>query len=373
MLKKIKINKKLLKQLDFITILTVIILGVFGSINIYSATHLNCGNYYLKSQLIGIAAGVFIIYLVLIPDYAIVKRYANIIYSFGVFLLILNCLPMFKSTVNGASSWIKIGPVSMQPSEFAKVGIIIMLAKELDDMEGNINNLKNLIKLTAYAALPMILIVTQPDMGMMMVCFFIVLGIYIVAGLDFKIIGGGLAILTGLICIVWNSPIMQTYWKTRLLSFLDPDADPLGAGFQLSQSKLAIGSGGVLGKGFLKGSLTTGGFIPEAHTDFIFSVIGEEWGLIGAMFALMLYAIIIYRLIKIAKNSKDIFGTIVSVGLIATMLFSILQNIGMTIGIMPITGITLPFLSYGRSSMLTAFMSIGIVLNIGMRRKKISF
>lgn len=372
MLEKLKISRKLLRELDFTVIITVIIITIFSTANIYSATHLKTGNYYLKAQLIWLIAGLGLVYFILIFDYTIIQSYANVIYWLGIFLLILNDF-VFKSTVNGASSWMKIGTFSMQPSEFAKLGMIVMLAKQLNDMEGKINDLKNFFKLTAYAALPMILIVIQPDMGMTMVCFFIVLGIYFTAGLDLKVIGGGIVGLIAAIAIVWNSPLMEAYWKTRLVSFLNPEADELGSGLQLIQSQIGIGSGGLLGKGFLKSTQISGGFIPECHTDFIFAVVGEEWGLIGALVLLALYGIIIYKLINIAKNSKDIFGSVICVGVTSTLLFSILQNIGMTIGIMPITGITLPFMSYGGSSMLTAFMSLGLVLNIGMRRKKINF
>lgn len=372
MLSKITISKKLLRELDFTVIIAVILIVVFGTMNIYSATHLKFGSYYLKVQTIWLVAGLILTYCILIFDYSIIQGYANIIYWFGIFLLILNDT-IFKSTVNGASSWMKIGGFSMQPSEFAKLGMIIMLAKQLDSMEGKINNIRNFLKLAAYAALPMLLIVIQPDMGMTMVCFFIVLGIFFAAGLDLKIIGGGIMSLIALVAIVWNSPLMEAYWKSRLLSFLNPEADELGSGLQLIQSQIGIGSGGILGKGFLKGTQIAGGFIPEAHTDFIFSVVGEEWGLLGAALLMILYGIIVYKLINIARNSKDRFGSIICVGVISTMMFSILQNIGMTIGIMPITGITLPFMSYGGSSMLTGFMSLGLVLNIGMRKKKINF
>lgn len=372
MLERFQISRKLLRELDITVIITVIVLGIFSSINVYSATHLKFGNYYLKAQLIWLITGLFLTYFILIFDYSIIQSYANIIYWFGVFLLVLNDT-IFKSTVNGASSWMKIGSFSMQPSEFAKLGMIIMLAKQLSDMEGKINDLRNFVKLTAYAALPMGLIIIQPDMGMTMVCFFIVLGIYFASGLDLKIIGGGIAGVIAIIAIVWNSPLMEEYWKTRLLSFLNPEADELGSGLQLIQSQIGIGSGGIFGKGFLKGTQISGGFIPEAHTDFIFSVVGEEWGLIGAIVLLFFYGILIYKLIGIAKNSKDLFGSVICVGVISTLLFSVLQNIGMTIGLMPITGITLPFMSYGGSSMLTSFMSLGLVLNIGMRRKKINF
>lgn len=373
MLDKLKISRKLLRELDFSAIIIVLIIGLFGALNIYSATHMKSGIGVFRSQLIWILLGMVIMYFMLVFDYSLIQGYANIIYWFGVILLVLNDT-IFKSTVNGAGSWMKIGSVTIgQPSEFAKLGMIIMLAKKLDDMEGNINNLKNFFTLVMYAAIPMILIVIQPDMGMMMVCFFIALGIFFAAGLNLKIIGGGFAGIIALIAILWNSPLMHEYWKVRLLSFLNPEADELGSGLQLVQSQIGIGSGGILGKGFLKGTQVAGGFIPESHTDFIFSVVGEEWGLLGAVFLLTLYGILIYKFINIARTSKDIFGSMISIGVVSTFLFSILQNIGMTIGVAPITGITLPLMSYGGSSFITSIMGIALVLNIGMRRKKINF
>ncbi|OFI07223.1 Rod shape-determining protein RodA [Clostridium acetireducens DSM 10703] len=372
MIEKFKINRKLLKELDVSVVISTIVILLFGALNIYSATHMKSGIYFLKFQIIWLFLGLAVMYIIVCFDYFMLKGFANIIYWSGVFLLILNDT-VCKHTVNGASSWIKIGPVTLQPSEFAKLGIIIMLAKLLDDMEGNINEPKNFFKLAFYAAIPMLLVVIQPDMGMTMVYFFVVLGIFFAAGLDKKVIIGGLSSLVVLIAIVWNSPLMQAYWKERLVSFLNPELDELGSGMQLIQSKIGIGSGGIIGKGFLKGTQIAGQFIPESHTDFIFSVVGEEWGFLGAIFLLSLYGLMIYKFIKIAAESKDLFGRIICIGIISSFLFSIFQNIGMTIGIMPITGITLPLMSYGGSSVITTFMSIGLILNIGMRRKKINF
>lgn len=373
MLDKLKINKKLLRELDFSAIIVVIMIALFGALNIYSATHMKAGISVFKSQLIWLLLGIVILYFTLVFDYSLIQGYANIIYWFGVILLVLNDT-IFKSTVNGAGSWMKIGSVTIgQPSEFAKLGMIIMLAKKLDSMEGNINNIKNFFSLVMYAAIPMVLIIIQPDMGMTMVCFFIVLGMFFAAGLDLKVIGWGFAGLITSIAIVWNSPLMHEYWKIRLISFLNPEADELGSGLQLIQSQIGVGSGGIVGKGFLKGSQVAGGFIPESQTDFIFSVVGEEWGLLGAIFLLTLYGILIYKFINIAKTSKDIFGSMLCIGVVSTFLFSILQNIGMTIGVAPITGITLPLMSYGGSSFITSIMGIGLVLNVGMRRKKINF
>jgi rod shape determining protein RodA len=382
MLKIFRINKKLLKQLDFGIIIICIIIMLFGSLNILSATqYLYRSNnvasttlnfHFLKMHLSWLVVGLFVMYLMLILDYKVIKSYANIIYWGGIFLLILNALMPVK--VNGAESWLKIGPLpQFQPSEFVKIALIIMIAKQLDEMEGNINNIKNFLILSVYAVIPVIFLLKQPDMGMTMFFFFILLGMFFMAGLNSKAIVGGLIGVSVTIALVWNSGLIRIYQKNRLISFLYPDLDPLGNGLQLAMSQTGIGKGGIFGTGFLKGSWAAVGSTPESSTDCIFSVVGEEWGLVGAIFLLTLYGLLIYKLVKIAKGSKDIFGMMLTAGIISMLLFSIYQNIGMNIGIMPITGLTLPFMSYGGSSIITTFICIGIVLNVGMRRKKINF
>ncbi|WP_291632470.1 rod shape-determining protein RodA [Clostridium sp.] len=368
-LQNLRLNKKLLRELDYSVIIIAICIVIFGCINIYSATNKSSGNHYVKMQIAFMILSLIAVYFLLVFDYMLIENYAVIIYWAGVILLIIG--DVFGKVTNGANSWIRIGSVGIQPSEFAKIGMIIILAKKLDEMEGKINVPKNFFQLLFYAAVPMILIVIQPDMGMTMVSFFIVLGIFYCIGLNQKIIIGGLTSVVLVIVGIWNSGIIQPYWKGRLSSFLHPDQNELGYGLQLIQSKLALGSGGILGRGFGKGIQFNS--VPENHTDFIFAVLGEEWGLVGALLLILFYGILISRLIKIAKNSKDIFGTVICVGFISNLLFSIGQNIGMTMGLMPITGITLPFMSYGGSSLLTSFMALGIVLNVGMRRKKINF
>lgn len=371
MFEKLKINSKLLKELDIWVIFLAIVIVLFGAVNIYSASRLKTGTSYLKLQLAWLVVGLIVMYVILLFDYSLIMNYATIIYWSSILFLIAN--DTLGKVTNGARSWIALGSRGIQPSEFAKIAMIIMLAKKLEDMEGNINSLKNFFILCFYALLPMGLIVIQPDMGMTMVCFFTVLGIFFMAGLNLKVIIGGIGSVIVLIAGIWNSPLMELYWKSRLTSFLSPEKDELGSGMQLISSLIGIGSGGILGKGFLKGTQISGGFIPEAHTDFIFAVVGEEWGLVGAGFLLILYGLLIYRFIKISVSSKDTFGSVICVGVISTTLFSILQNIGMTIGIMPITGITLPFMSYGGSSILTNFIALALVLNVGMRKKKINF
>lgn len=377
MLQKLQISKKLLRQLDYGMLFICVLIVVFGIMNILSTTRINLSTpdiwntTAIKKQILWLVISLIVTYVILLFDYSFFMHYAPVFYWLGVFLLILNWIK--PTNVNGADSWLSLGPISFQPSEFAKIGLILMLSKKIEDMEGKINNLKNLSILAIYALIPVALIVRQPDMGMTMVCFFIVLCIMFVAGLDWRIILGGLGVLALAIVLVWNSGMIKPYQKDRIASFVNPEADQLGAGLQLNQSLIAIGSGGPLGKGFLKGNRASGGFVPEANTDFIFASVGEEWGFVGSLGLMTLYGLLIYKFIKIARSSKDIFGTMVTSGMIGLYLFSILQNMGMAVGIMPITGITLPLMSYGGTSLLSSFIGIALVLSIGMRRKKINF
>lgn len=369
MIEKLTINKKLRKHLDYGLIIVASMIVLFGCLNIYSARETI---YYAKLQLMWLILSLIVIYIVLLIDYRLIMNYVPIIYWAGVVMLVLNDFVLGKTT-KGATAWIKLGSRAIQPSEFAKLGMILMLALQLKKMEGKINEPKNFFKLVLYAIIPMSLIVIQPDMGMTMVSFFIVLGIFFIFGLDIRVILSGFVGLTGLVLVLWNSTLMPPYWKVRLTSFLTPEKYSLTSTFQLSQSLIGIGSGKILGEGFTQGKQLEMNLIPEAFTDFIFAVVCEEWGFIGALFLLLLYCILIFKMIKIAKSSQDIFGAVVCVGVVSTFVFSLIQNIGMTMGIMPVTGITLPLMSYGGSSLLSNFIGIALVLNIGMRKKKIIF
>lgn len=376
MLGKLKLDLKILKELDFTLLLASIMTVLFGCLNIYLATKgspetLNS----FKKQLLFLGLSIVVIYFMLLIDYIMLKNYALIFYILSTLLLAVT--PFLGKTINGATGWIRIGGFSMQPSELAKIAIIILVAKKLEDMDGKINDVKNFFILAAYIIVPVLFIVKQPDMGMTMVCFFSVLGMFFIAGLDMRIIGGGLLSLVVAIVIVWNSGLIHTYQKARLTSFLNPEADELNTGLQLTQSMIGIGSGGLFGTGADLNINATTGYVaqnvPEKQTDFIFAVVGEHWGTLGAIFLLTLYGIIIYRMLVISRTSKDLLGKMICVGFASYFLFAVLQNIGMTIGLMPITGITLPLVSSGGSSLLTTMMSIGLVLNIGMRKKKINF
>lgn len=371
-----KIDFKKLKEIDKLMLFSMIALMIFGIINIYLASMAEFGTLFLKRQSMWFIVCLVALYFVVAIDYTLLKSYTPLFYWGSILLLIVT---MFIGTdINGARGWIRLGPLSFQPAELAKIATIMMLGKTLEEMNGTINEVKNFFTMAFYAVIPAIFIVIQPDMGMTMVLFFMVVGIFFIAGLDIKILGGGLLSLVVAIFIVWNSGLIRDYQKTRITSFMNPESDSSESGYQLRQSLISIGNGGVLG---LQGNAITkensvgyaAQYVPEVQTDFIFASIAEQWGFLGACFLLLLYGILISRMIAIARTAKDQFGSIICVGLVAYFLFALLQNIGMTIGLMPITGITLPLISYGGTSLLTTVMSIGLILNVGMRRKKIYF
>ena len=375
-LSKFKMSLKELKRVDKWMLISIILITMFGIVNIYLAKKTSAGGmlFPVKQSIFFVASLVLLYFLVAI-DYSIIKAFTPIFYWASIALLVLVLL--IGSTINGAQGWIRLGPLSFQPAELAKIGTIMMMGKKLDDMEGEINNFKNFCILAFYAIIPAGLIVIQPDMGMTMVLFFMVLGVFFIGGLDNRIILGGLGALILGIVLVWNSGLIQDYQKRRITSFQNPEADSSDSGYHLRQSLIAVGSGGFFGSLNSLANDGTGGYssqyVPEIQTDFIFTQVCEQWGTFGAICLLTLYGILISRMINIARDSKDIFGRIIATGMVAYFLFAIWQNIGMTIGLMPITGITLPLVSYGGSSLLTTILSLGLVINVGMRKTKLNF
>lgn len=370
-LSNFKLNIRYIKQLDIIIILTLICLCLFGVVNIYSATHLNYNYYYLKKQIICILLGIVAMYIILTIDYKIITGYAGVFYWIGIASLIFTKLA--GVTVNGARCWIKVGSMLIEPGEFVKIAVVLFLAKKIFDMNAEINNVKNLFVLLIYTAIPLGIMMTQPDLGMILISCSGVLGILFIAKLDLRVMMCGLIGMIILAAVAWNSGVLHDYQKDRITSFMYQDQDPYGKGYQLTESKTAIGSGGIWGQGLFKGIQTSVGAIPESSTDFIFTAVGEEWGFIGSLLLLGLYGILLARIIITAKYSEDVRGNLICIGISCCIMFSVFQNIGMTIGIMPITGITLPFISYGGSSILTNFIQIGLVLNVSMRKKKYIF
>ena len=371
-----KLDLKKLKEIDKWMLFSIIMIALFGILNIYLATKAHgYGSTYVLKQSMFLVISLIAAYFTIALDYGILKNFSSLFYWGSILLLIATTI--FGATVNGAQGWLRFGPVSFQPAELAKVATIMIMGKKLEEFEGNINNVRNFMVLAFYAVIPAMLIVSQPDMGMTMVLFFMVVGVFFIGGLDLRIILGGLGALVLAIVLVWNSGLIHPYQKGRITSFQNPESSTSDEGYHLRQSLIGIGSGGFWGTNASLRNDGTGGYssqyVPEVETDFIFSQICEQWGTAGAIFLLSLYGILISRMISIAKNAKDIFGTIVSTGMVAYFLFAIWQNIGMTIGLMPITGITLPMVSYGGSSLLTTIVSLALILNIGMRRKKLYF
>lgn len=377
LLKALILDRKDLKELDFGMLLSAIAILVFGVFNIYTAT----SGYYAKLQLFWLLLSLGVVYVILLMDYRQVYKIVDVLYWIVVVLLVF---VLFTSKVKGAAGWFSIGSRGLQPAEFAKLTTMLMVGKQLQKVDGNLNNLKNFFQVTVYAAIPVFLMLLQPEMGITMITFFIVLGIYYVMGLSMKVILAGFGFIGLSMLVVLKTSFLPSHWSDRLTSFLFNEGSELGINYQLSRSVISIGAGKVSGKfnfsQFLndmaaqtQSSTQFFNRVPENHTDFIFSVLAENFGLIGGITLLVLYGILLYRMIRVAKKTEDIFGRCIAVGVFSSFLFSILQNVGMTMGIMPISGITLPLVSYGGSSVLTTFIAIAMVLNVGMKKKTTLF
>jgi rod shape determining protein RodA len=367
------LNQRLLRNLDFVIIVVTGILILISLAVIGSATHINTPGqeryWYVQRQGIFALVNVIIIFVMLHFDYRSLSKVANFLY--GINLVMLLAVMVVGHSALGAQRWIQIGPINLQPSEFSKLIMIISLANLLDKRAGKLNSFKDLIPIFLYVGVPFLLVLKQPDLGTSLVFLAILFGMIFVAGINMKhlmaIFASGVAAMP----LLWH--FLKDYQKKRLTVFLDPNVDPLGAGYHIIQSKIAIGSGMLMGKGLFNGTQSQLNFLPENHTDFIFAVIGEELGFIGAIIILLLYFILLYRAIKIAGVARDNFGTLLATGIASMLTFHILVNVGMTAGIMPVTGIPLPLMSYGVSSLTTNMVGIGILLNIYMRRQKIMF
>jgi len=249
--------------------------------------------------------------------------------------------------------------------------MIVSLATMLEDRVGKLNNLHELLPVAAYVGLPFLLVLKQPDLGTSLVFMAIFLGMVFVSGINLRLLGGLFAAGVAMLPLLWH--FLKDYQKMRIMVFMDPNVDPLGSGYHIIQSKIAIGSGMLFGKGLFEGTQSQLDFLPENHTDFIFAVVGEELGFIGVVCLLLLYLVVLWRGAQIAKDASDMFGRLLAVGITSMLAFHVLVNVGMTLGIMPVTGIPLPLMSYGVSSLTTNIMAIAILLNIQLRKKKLEF
>jgi len=366
-------ERRPLRHLDPILLLSVLALGMVGLVTIYSATHASLvaqridPGFYLKKQLTFVTLGVVVILVAASFDYRFVKVYAGIIYVASLALLVLVRTPL-GTTVRGSQRWFQLFGFQLAPSELAKLALVAMLAAFLSQLRSSDLSLQALYRATAIAAVPGLLVFLQPDLGTSIVLVAILVGILVVAGARARHLG--VLALTAIVLIfgALQLGLVKDYQIARLTAFFDPQNDPQRSDYNRTQAEIAIGSGGLLGRGYLRGTQTNLDFVPEQHTDFIFTVIGEEFGFVGAIFVLMLFALLIWRAVRIALLAKDPFGTYLAAGIASMLAIQVFVNVGMTLGIMPITGIPLPFVSYGGSSLLTNCAAVGLLLDVHMRR-----
>lgn len=363
-------------RLDWVLMLAVLGLVTFGTLLVWSATthreDLTGGDptAYLKKQLVNIAIGLVLLVVVMATDHRWVRIIAPLVYlaSLGGLVLVLT----MGSTVNGSRSWVQLGGMSIQPSEFAKlavvVGMALWVAERADVRRGRPGgSLGDVLGMLLIAGLPATLILLQPDLGTMLVLAATVFGVLAVSGAPRRwlallaaggVTAGAAAIAAG---------FLKQYQVDRFLAFTNPDLDPRGAGYNVEQARIAVGNGGLFGQGLFDGSQTRAGFVPEQHTDFVFTVAGEELGLAGAAVLIGLLGLVIWRALRIAARTDDVFGRLAAAGIACWFGFQAFQNVGMCLGIMPVTGVPLPFVSYGGSSMFAGMLAIGLLQNIHLR------
>ena len=365
-------RKRELKNMEWGILIAAIILCIIGMVALFSATQEAEYDEFIK-QVIWFIVSIIIMIAIMLIDYELLVKISPGLYGLSIILLIA---VLFTKPINGASSWFSIGFFSLQPAEFAKIAVILALAYTISKIQQKgkteINKPTRLLIILSVVALPVLLIVKQPDYGTAIAFMVATALILLVSGIDKKYIIGTILIVIIAIPLLYLF-VLPEHAKTRIDIFLNPESDPRGAGYNIIQSKLAIGAGGLTGMGLFKGNQTQLGFLYPKTTDFIFSVIGEEMGFLVAGSIIIIYVFLVTKCIYVAKTAKDTTGTIVASGIAGIFLFHMVENIGMVMGLLPITGVPLPFISYGGSSMMINFISIGILLNISGKRQKTIF
>lgn len=365
------LERGLLKNFDFALLGLTLLISAFGVIAIYSA-NLQSDSSYLKELYIRQAVWILIslaaLFVTIMIDYKTLARFAYPLFFIGIALLV--AVDFAGATAGGSRRWLSMGGLNLQPSEPMKIIVIILIARILDDIDKKDGlGFIELIKPVIFTLIPFLLIARQPDLGTAVIYIVIFAGVVLFNGISvitFYVTAGGLAIFTPLSWL-----FLKPYQKDRILTLLNPEADPMGVGYHIIQSKIAVGSGGVWGKGIFSGTQSKLNFLPEKHTDFIFPVVAEEIGFLGSLILIAMMFFLIIRVLDIALESRDRFGALILVGSVTMISFHMLYNIGMTLGLFPIVGVPLPFISYGGSSLITNFIAIGLALNVAMRRFQI--
>jgi rod shape determining protein RodA len=361
-------DRRLVQNFDWGLLILVLLLAAFGLTTLFSAVTAGTAapqKALFYKQMIWFGAGLGVALMLLVVSYRTLERWAPGIYVICILMLV--AVLLFGKVGGGAKRWLALGPISIQPSEMVKIALVLMLARTYAKIATPRGiTLRGLILPVLITALPFALIVKQPDLGTAMLLALIAGAMTLFIRIERRSLV--VLVISGVLVVpaVWF--LLKGYQKQRILTFLNPDRDPLGAGYHIIQSKIAIGSGMLSGKGYLKGTQNALSFLPEQHTDFIFSVLAEEMGLLGGGGLLLLFLVFMLWGLNIAHSCRDPFGTLLTVGLVAMISWQVVINIGMVMGLMPVVGVTLPFISYGGSSVLTVMAAVGLMLNVSMRR-----
>ncbi|POX65007.1 rod shape-determining protein RodA [Streptomyces sp. Ru62] len=367
----------LTRRLDWPILLAATALSLLGSLLVYSATRnrteLNQGDpyFFLLRHLMNLGIGIALMIGTVWLGHRALRNAVPILYGLSVLLALVVLTPL-GATINGQRNWLVIGGFSLQPAEFLKVSIILgmamLLAARVDAGDRPYPDHRTVFQSLCLAAVPIMILLLMPDLGSVLAMVAIILGVLLASGSSNRWVFGLLT--AGVIgCIaIWQLHILDEYQINRFAAFANPDLDPAGVGYNTNQARIAIGSGGLTGAGLFHGSQTTGQFVPEQQTDFVFTVAGEELGFVGAGFIIFLLGVLLWRACRIARDSTELYGTIVAAGIVAWFAFQSFENIGMTLGIMPVTGLPLPFVSYGGSSMFAVWVAVGLLQSIKVQR-----
>jgi len=356
-----------IKKLDWVLVISVFILVLIGLLSIFSTSFIEDKSFFYK-QLIFIIAGFFLMFFLANIDYRIFRNHPRLLLAFyAASILLLAGVLILGREIRGAASWFRLGPVSFEPVELAKLVMILILAQYFSLRHIELYRIRHIIASGIYVAIPVILVFFQPDLGSAMVLVFLWIGTMIIAGIKLRHLMILFLIGVMIFGIAWLG-LLKPYQKERITSFINPYLDPLGSGYHRIQSVIAIGAGNLWGRGLGHGSQSQLDFLPEQHTDFIFASIAEEWGFVGVFLVFILYTFLFTRIIKIALGSSNNFARLFCVGTAIVFIFQIFVNIGMNVGVLPIAGISLPFLSYGGSNLIISFIALGIIQSIAVRK-----
>lgn len=368
------VKPKRFKYFNVPFLLSAAALVILGLVVQYSATYFDAG-YSFTRQLSGVVVGVILMIVISRFDYHALSGFTLAFLIINVVLLLAPHLPVIGVEAKGATSWVALGPIRFQPGEFAKITVVLLAASVMARYGGRLDDLREYLKVLGILAIPFICIMTQPDMGTGMVYLSIAAFALIAGGANWRFLVGTIAVIAGLVVAIFlldpifdsiagHDVLLKDYQRSRLLVFMDSTYDVSGDGYNLRQAMIAIGSGGFFGKGFMQATQSSLGFLPEAPTDFVFCVYAEEFGFFGALILLALYIVLLALVFNIARNASDLFGTLIVCCIAGMWIFQILENIGMDIGLMPITGIPLPFMSYGSSFMVVNFVMLGLINSV---------